>query len=43
MGEKRYTYRVLVGKLRERVCLEDLDVDGTIILNYILIEKNGRA
>jgi len=25
------------GNLRERVCLEDLGVDGRIILNYILI------
>jgi len=25
------------GKLRERVCLKDLDVDERIILNYILI------
>jgi len=31
-GEKRNVYRVLVGNLRKRDCLEDLGVDGRIIL-----------
>jgi hypothetical protein len=35
MGERRGTYRALVGKSEERVYLEDLDVDGRIILRRI--------
>jgi len=36
MGERRNSYRVLVGKPEGRRHLEDPDVDGRIILNYIL-------
>jgi hypothetical protein len=32
MGDKRCAYRVLVGSLREGDYLEDLGIDGTIIL-----------
>ena len=35
MGERRGVYRVLVGKPGEKNHLEDLDVDGTIILRWI--------
>jgi hypothetical protein len=42
MGERRGIYRVLVGNLRERDHLEDLGVDGMIILKLILKKWNGR-
>jgi hypothetical protein len=35
MGDRRGSYRVLVGHLREMVHLEDLGVDGKIILSWI--------
>ena len=35
MGEKRSVYRVLVGNLRGRGHLEDLGIDGRIILRWI--------
>jgi len=35
MGEKRGVYRVLVGKPKENNHLEDLSVDGRIILRWI--------
>jgi hypothetical protein len=41
MGERRYLYRVLVGKLRERVRLEGPGVDGSIILKWIFRKWNG--
>ena len=31
-GKRRVVYRVLVGNLREKDHLEDLDVDGRVIL-----------
>jgi len=34
-GEKRGVYRVLVGKPKENNHLEDLSVDGRIILRWI--------
>jgi hypothetical protein len=40
MGERRVAYRVLVGKL-ERDHLEDLDVDGRIILKRISRKWDG--
>jgi hypothetical protein len=39
--EKRNAYRVLVGNLKERNSLEDLSVDGTVILKWALKEHNG--
>jgi hypothetical protein len=35
-GERRSAYRVSVGYLKERDHLEELDVDGRIILEWIL-------
>ena len=36
MGERRYAYRILMCKLRERYRLEDLGLGGGIILKLIL-------
>jgi hypothetical protein len=36
MEERRCAYKVLVGYLREREHLEDLDVYGSIIIKHIL-------
>jgi hypothetical protein len=36
LEDKRGVNRVLVGDLRERDHLEDLDLDGRIILKFIL-------
>jgi hypothetical protein len=33
MGDRRGAYRVLVKDLRERDHLEDIDLDGKVILN----------
>jgi len=41
--EKRNAYRVLVGNMKERANLEDLSVDGTVILKCVLKEHNGMA
>jgi len=41
--EKRNAYRVLVGNLKERDNLEDLSVNGTVILKWALKEHNGVA
>jgi hypothetical protein len=35
MGERRVTYRVSVGNLRERYHLEDPGVDGRLILKWV--------
>jgi len=35
MVERKVVYRVLVGNLRERDHLGDLDIDGWIILRWI--------
>ena len=40
MRERRSPYRVLVGKLRERVRLEDPGLDEGIILNWIFRKWN---
>jgi hypothetical protein len=40
MDEKRCTYRVMVGNLRERDHLEDLGVDGRVILRWIFRKWN---
>jgi len=34
-GEGRGAYRVLVGKLEERALLEDLGINGRVILKWI--------
>jgi hypothetical protein len=36
MGEMRNAYNILVGKLEGKSYLEDVDVDGKIILECIL-------
>jgi hypothetical protein len=41
MGERRSSYRVLVGKLRERVRLEDPGVDESIRLKWIFRKWSG--
>jgi hypothetical protein len=41
VGERRGAYRVLVGKLRERDHLEDLGVDGRIILRWMFRKWDG--
>jgi hypothetical protein len=43
IGEKRGAYRVLMGNPKQRGHLEDLRVDGNIILKLILKKYNGRA
>jgi hypothetical protein len=37
-GEKRNTFKILIGKSKGRDHSEDLGVDGMIILNWILGE-----
>jgi hypothetical protein len=39
--EKRNAYRILAGNLKERDSLEDLSIDGTVILKRALKEHNG--
>jgi hypothetical protein len=41
MGQRRGAYRILVGNLRERDHLEDIDVDGQIILKWIFKKQDG--
>jgi hypothetical protein len=41
MGQQRDKYRVLVDKLVEQDHLEDLGVDGRIILKWIIMEWGG--
>jgi hypothetical protein len=41
MGEKRDKYRALVDKPVEQDHLEDLGVDGRIILKWIIMERGG--
>jgi hypothetical protein len=40
MGKKG-AYRVLIGRLRERDQLEDIDIDGRIILKWIFKKWDG--
>jgi hypothetical protein len=41
MGEKRNAYRLLVGKPEGKSHYEDKDVDGLIILGWILERWDG--
>jgi hypothetical protein len=43
VGEKKNSYKVLIGNLKERDRLEDLVIDGRKILELILNKKNGRV
>jgi hypothetical protein len=40
-GEKRYAYEYFDGNPEEKRPFQDIDIDGTIILNWIL--KSGTA
>jgi hypothetical protein len=41
MGKRMCAYRVLVGKPEEREQLEDLSIDGRIILKWIFKKWEG--
>jgi hypothetical protein len=41
MWERRGAYKVLLGKPEEGDHLEDSDVDGKIILTFIILEKGN--
>ena len=41
MGDRRGAFKVVVGKLSERDHLEDLDLDGMLILKWILRKSDG--
>jgi hypothetical protein len=41
MEDRRGTYRVLVGRLRERGHLEDPGIDGSLKLKWIFRNRNG--
>jgi len=43
MGERRGAYKILVGKQKESDHLEDLGIDGMIILKLFLKNKMGRG
>jgi hypothetical protein len=43
MGERQNAYRVLVGKPEEKENLQDLVVDGSIILNLAINIYCGRV
>jgi len=43
LGDRRDAYRVLVGRTDERDQLEDLSVDGRIILKCIFKKWDGEA
>jgi len=41
MGERRFVYRILVGRLREGDCLEDPGLDWRILLKLIFKKWDG--
>jgi len=41
-GERRAVYRVLLGNMREREHLEDLSVDGSVMLKWTFKKWDGR-
>jgi len=41
MGERRGAYRVLMGILKERGHLEDLGIDGTVMLILVFSKWDG--
>jgi hypothetical protein len=43
MGENISVYKVFVGKVEQRDYLEDIDMDGNILLEWILKEQDCRA
>jgi hypothetical protein len=43
LEEKKNSYKVLVGNLKERDLVEDLVIDERKILKLILNKKNGRV
>jgi hypothetical protein len=43
VGERSVAYRILVGSPEEKHHLEDLSVDGKIILTWIFKKQNGRV
>jgi len=43
MGERRGTYRVLVGKTEGKDHLEDPDLDGRVMLAWICRKWDGRG
>ena len=42
IGDRRGTYKVLVGNLRKGEPLESLGIDGRIILKFILNKRMGK-
>jgi hypothetical protein len=43
MGKRKVSYSYLVGKDEEKGHLEELRIDGRIILKWILNKYNGRT
>ena len=43
VGERRAAYRILVGKLKETDNIEDIDVNGTVMLKWIVKKSVGSA
>jgi len=43
VGDRRVSYRVLVGYLKERGYLEDLSIDGMILLKWIFKKWDGKV
>jgi hypothetical protein len=43
MGEIRYSYKILVGNLKERDHLEGLSTDGTFVSKWVLNTLDGKT